>query len=83
VGLASSWRPERRLERRERNVVSVSVSVPCMGERPSEAVALREMVSRAEWDAMPTDRREALKAGQSLGRKVCADKLTAASAGCR
>lgn len=63
--------------------VKVPVAMPCMGARPGDVTALRETMSREEWDSLTTDQRENLMAAQALARKIYGDRLTDASAGCR
>lgn len=63
--------------------VKVPVTVPCMGSRPDAITALIEAMSSEQWDALSTDQRANLLAVQALERKIYADKLTDASAGCR
>lgn len=63
--------------------VKVPVAAPCMGQRPEPVEALRDSLSREEWDALTTDQRENLVAAQALLRKIYGDRLTDASAGCR
>ncbi len=63
--------------------VKVPVAAPCMGQRPTDEVALRDQIGREQWDALSTDQRANLLAAQALARKVYGDKLTDAAAGCK
>lgn len=63
--------------------VKVPVSTPCVVNRPTEPVPLRDTISRSQWDALTTDQRENLAQAQALDRKIFGDKLTVATAGCR
>lgn len=63
--------------------VKVPVSVPCIsGTKPTEPPALRDRLSRQDWEAMSTDQRERHLAAQALDRKVYGDQLGVATAGC-
>lgn len=63
--------------------VKVPVTVPCMGERPATVDALRDSLTREEWDLLTTDQRENLLAAQALAHMIFGNRLTDASAGCR
>jgi hypothetical protein len=63
--------------------VKVPVTVPCMGARPSPVQALRESLSREEWDALTTDQRANLVAAQAIERMIYGNRAADASAGCR
>ena len=63
--------------------VEVPVTVPCIEQRPEEPVALRDQLSSEEWAALTVDQRSALIAAQALARKIFADRLVSATAGCQ
>jgi hypothetical protein len=61
----------------------VPVSSPCVVNRPDAVTALRDKMTRQEWDSLTTDQREKLLGAQALDRKAYGDKLDVATAGCR
>lgn len=63
--------------------VKVPVPVPCLAELPDEVTALRETMSREEWDVLTTDQRENLLAAQALAHKAFGGRFADAAAGCR
>lgn len=63
--------------------VRVPVAQPCIsGARPVEPVPLNRRIPRDQWDALSTDQRENLALAQGLDRKIHADRLLVATAGC-
>ncbi len=64
--------------------VLVPVSSACVsGQRPNEVTALKNTMTKQEWDALSTDQREKLLLANAADRKAYGDKLYVATAGCR
>ena len=63
--------------------VKVPVNVPCVrDQRPEEVKALKDKMSKGEWNALSTDQREKLLLAQGTDRKAYGDKLYVATSGC-
>jgi len=68
----------------EGTIVKVPVSVPCLsGDRPEEIKALKETMTREEWDSLTTDQREKLLLANAAERKAYGDSLYVTTAGCQ
>jgi hypothetical protein len=64
--------------------VLVPVSAPCVqGQRPVEVKALKETMTKEQWDTLSTDQREKLLLANAADRKAYGDQLFVVTAGCR
>lgn len=62
--------------------VKVPVTVPCVTGKPQEVQALRDRMTKPEWDRLSTDQRQSLLVSQGLDRKAFGDQASVVIAGC-
>ena len=62
--------------------VKVPVSTPCVVNKPSPPLSLRDKISPADWRRLTTDQRENLLAAQGLDRVAYQEKLHVSTSGC-